>query len=78
MTCRAHHDGDIRADDAAPERGHPLPVVDGSVGVCDGDGGGGGVGEGELVAGNQGDREGGGVLLRERGGGLVRGAGGGV
>lgn len=52
-------------------------MVDGGVGVCDGDGGSGGVGPGELVAGDEGDGEGGGVGLREGRGWFGRGACGG-
>jgi hypothetical protein len=45
-----HGDGDVRSDDPAPQRGHPLPVIHRRVGVGDGNPGGEGVRVGELEA----------------------------
>ena len=44
LMLRPHHDGDIWTNDTAPQSGHPLPMVNRSVGVCDGEMGGEGIG----------------------------------
>lgn len=50
VDCASDVDGQIRTDDTPPERCHPLPVVDGGVGIVDGDAERVGVGRGEREA----------------------------